>query len=171
MNLDPDKINGIDPLRGQRLILYKCIQKIVNFDAKNIDEKAKAEFINGAKIAYETIITSLAKGDKITLKPLLNKNIYQSYSDEIDKRKKENFKSELTFVGVKSAKIEDFEKKDNIYIFTVNFISEIITFTKDKDNKIIEGNPDEIKTVSDIWKFSKNMWSQNPNWYLVETEV
>ena len=145
--------------------------KIVNFNAKSFDEKAKAEFINGAKIAYETIITSLAKGDKITLKPLLNKNIYQSYSDEIDKRKKENFKSELTFVGVKSAKIEDFEKKDNIYIFTVNFISEIITFTKDKDNKIIEGNPDEIKTVSDIWKFSKNMWSQNPNWYLVETEV
>ena len=145
--------------------------KIVNFNAKSFDEKAKAEFINGAKIAYETIITSLAKGDKIALKPLLNKNIYQSFSDEIDKRKKEDFKSELTFVGVKSAKIEDFEKKDNIYTFTVNFISEIITFKKDKNNKIIEGHSDEIKTVNDVWKFSKNMWSQNPTWYLVETQI
>ena len=143
----------------------------VNIDAKNFDDEAKAEFINGAKIAYETIVTSLAKGDKISLKPLLNKNIYQSFSNEIDKRKKENFKSELTFVGVKSAKIEDFEKKDNIYTFKVNFVSEIITCKKDKDNRVIEGNPDEIKIVNDIWKFSKNMWSQNPNWYLVETQV
>ena len=51
---------------------------------------------------------------------------------------------------------------------TVNFVSEIITCVKDKDNKVIEGNPDEIKTVNDVWKFSKNMWSQDPTWYLVE---
>ena len=142
-----------------------------NLENQTFDDSAKQEFLNGAKVAYETIVTSFAKGDKNILKPLLNKEIYKNFSDEIDNRKKENIKSELTFVGVKSAKIKNFEKKDNIYTFTVDFVSEIITCKKDKNNKVIEGNPDIIKTVNDIWKFSKNMWSNNPNWYLVETQA
>ena len=142
-----------------------------NLENQTFDDSAKQEFLNGAKSAYEMIVTSFAKGDKNVLKPLLNKEIYQNFSDEIDHRKKENLKSELTFVGVKSAEIKNFEKKDNIYIFTVNFISEIITCKKDKNNKIVEGNPDIIKTANDVWKFSKNMWSTNPNWYLIETQV
>ena len=142
-----------------------------NLENQTFDDSAKQEFLNGAKAAYETIVTSFAKGDKNVLKPLLNKEIYKNFSDEIDNRKKENIKSELTFVGVKSAKIKNFEKKDNIYTFTVDFVSEIITCKKDKNNKVIEGNPDIIKIVNDIWKFSKNMWSNNPNWYLVETQA
>ena len=146
-------------------------KKVVNLQSSKLDDAAKEQFIKGAKEAYEMIVTSFAKGDKKTLKPLLNKEIYQNFSDEIDHRKKENSRSELTFVGVKSAIIKNFEKKDNVYTFTVNFVSEIITCKKDKDNKIIEGNPDIIKTVNDVWKFSKNMWSNNPIWYLVETQV
>ena len=146
-------------------------KKVVNLSSSKLDDATKEQFIKGAKAAYEMIITSFAKGDKITLKPLLNKEIYKNFSDEIDHRKKENLKSELTFVGVKSAEIKNFEKKYNIYIFTVNFVSEIITCKKDKNNKVVEGNPDIIKTVKDVWKFSKNMWSSNPNWYLVETQV
>ena len=142
-----------------------------NLQNQTFDEAAKQEFLNGAKAAYEMIVTSFAKGDKNVLKPLVNKEIYQNFSDEIDNRKKENIKSELTFVGVKSAKIKNFEKKDNIYTFTVDFVSEIITCKKDKNNKVIEGNPDIIKTVNDVWKFSKNMWSNNPNWILVETQA
>ena len=142
-----------------------------NHENQTFDDSAKQKFLNGAKEAYEMIVTSFAKGDKNVLKPLLNKEIYQNFSDEIDNRKKENIKSELTFVGVKSAKIKNFEKKDNIYTFTVDFVSEIIACKKDKNNKVIEGNPDIIKTVNDVWKFSKNMWSNNPNWYLVETQA
>ena len=142
-----------------------------NLENQTFDDSAKQEFLNGAKAAYETIVTSFAKGDKNILKPLLNKEIYKNFSDEIDNKKKENIKSELTFVGVKSAKIKNFEKKDNIYTFTVDFVSEIITCKKDKNNKVIEGNPDIIKTVNDVWKFSKNMWSNNPNWYLVESQA
>jgi len=142
-----------------------------NLENQTFDDSAKLEFLNGAKEAYEMIVTSFAKGDKNILKPLLHKKIYQNFSDEIDNRKKENIKSELTFVGVKSAKIKNFEKKDNIYTFTVDFVSEIITCKKDKNNKVIEGNPDIIKTVNDVWKFSKNMWSNNPSWYLVETQA
>ena len=142
-----------------------------NLENQTFDDSAKQKFLNGAKEAYEMIVTSFAKGDKNVLKPLLNKEIFQNFSDEIDYRKKENVKSELTFVGIKSAKIKNFEKKDNIYTFTVDFVSEIITCKKDKNNKVIEGNPDIIKTVNDVWKFSKNMWSNNPNWYLVETQA
>ena len=76
-------------------------KKVVNLSSSKLDDATKEQFIQGAKAAYEMIITSFAKGDKKTLKPLLNKEIYQNFSDEIDHRKKENLKSELTFVGVK----------------------------------------------------------------------
>jgi len=158
-------------LFGKKVTQRNTEKKVVNLSSSKLDDAAKEQFIEGAKAAYEMIITSFAKGDKNALKPLLNKEIYQNFSHEIDHRKKENLKSELTFVGVKSAEIKNFEKKDNIYTFTVNFVSEIITCKKDKNNKVVEGSPDIIKTVNDIWKFSKNMWSSNPNWYLVETQV
>jgi len=158
-------------LFGKKATQSGSEKKVVNLSSGKLDDAAKEQFIKGAKAAYEMIITSFAKGDKNTLKPLLNKEIYRNFSDEIDHRKKEKLKSELTFVGVKSAEIKNFEKKDNIYIFTVNFVSEIITCKKDKNNKVIEGNPDIIKTVNDVWKFSKNMWSSNPNWYLIETQL
>ena len=158
-------------LFGKKVTQSGSEKKVVNLSSGKLDNAAKEQFIKGAKAAYEMIITSFAEGDKKALKPLLNKKIFQNFSDEIDHRKKENLKSELTFVGVKSAEIKNFEKKDNIYIFTVNFVSEIITCKKDKNNNVIEGSPDIIKTVKDVWKFSKNMWSSNPNWYLVETQI
>jgi predicted lipid-binding transport protein (Tim44 family) len=134
-----------------------------------VDNEAKKQFLKGASIAYERIITSFAKGDKKALKDLLSKNLYKDFSEVIDERKKNELRYETTFVTLKSSKIIEFKKIENIYKVTVNFISEIITCVKDKNDKIIEGNPDNIKTVNDVWKFSKNMWSQNPTWYLVET--
>ena len=135
----------------------------------NVDEEVKKQFLKGADVAYEQIITSFAKGDKKSLKSLLGKDLFDTFAEVIDERKKKELKYETTFIGLKSSKILEFQKIENIYKITVNFISEIITCVKDKNNKIIEGNPDTIKTVNDVWKFSKNMWSQNPTWYLVET--
>ena len=135
----------------------------------NVDEEAKKQFLKGADIAYEQIITSFAKGDKKSLKGLLGKDLYTDFSEVIDERKKKQLKYETTFIGLKSSKVLEFKKIENIYKVTVNFVSEIITCVKDKNDKIIEGNPDVIKTVNDVWKFSKNMWSQDPTWYLVET--
>ena len=135
----------------------------------NVDEEAKKQFLKGASIAYEQIITSFANGDKKLLKSLLGKEMFGDFSKVIDDRKKNLHKYETTFIGIKSSKILEFKKIENIYKVTVNFVSEIITCVKDKNSKIIEGNPDTIKTVNDVWKFSKNMWSQDPTWYLVET--
>ena len=135
----------------------------------NVDEEAKKQFLKGADVAYEQIITSFAKGDKKSLKNLLGKELFENFAEIIDEREKKQLKYETTFIGLKSSKILEFKKIENIYKVTVNFVSEIITCVKDKNNKIIEGNPDTIKTANDVWKFSKNMWSQDPTWYLVET--
>jgi len=135
----------------------------------NVDEEAKKQFLKGADVAYEQIITSFAKGDKKSLRGLLGKGLFNDFSEVIDDRKKKELKYETTFIGLKSSKVLEFKKIENIYKVTVNFVSEIITCVKDKNNQIIEGNPDIIKTVNDVWKFSKNMWSQDPTWYLVET--
>ena len=135
----------------------------------NVDEQAKKQFLKGAEIAYEQIITSFAKGDKKTLKPLLEKQMFNRFSEVIDERKNKEFKYETTFIGLKSTKILEFKKIENIYKVTVNFVSEIITCVKDKNNKVVEGDPDTIKTVNDVWRFAKNMWSRDPTWYLVDT--
>ena len=137
----------------------------------NVDEEVKKNFLKGANIAYEQIIASFATGDKKSLKSLLGKGLFNDFSEVIDERKKKELKYETTFIGIKSSKVLEFKKIENIYKVTVNFVSEIITCVKDKNNQIIEGNPDTIKTVNDVWKFSKNMWSQDPTWYLVETSL
>jgi len=153
----------------KRMEVLKDIENNEAIKSGNVDENAKKQFLKGAEIAYEQIITSFAKGDKKSLKVLLGKSLFTDFSEVIDERKKKELKYETTFIGLKSAKILEFKKIENIYKVTVNFVSEIITCVKDKNDKIVEGNPDAIKTVNDVWKFSKNMWSQDPTWYLVET--
>ena len=153
--------------RGMEVL--KDIENNEAIKSGNIDEEAKKQFLKGAEVAYEQIITSFAKGDKKALKTLLEKKMFNRFSEVIDERKSKQIKYETTFIGLKSTKISEFKKIENIYRVTVNFVSEIITCVKDKNNQIIEGNPDTIKTVNDVWKFSKNMWSQDPTWYLVDT--
>ena len=153
--------------RGMEVL--KDVENNEAIQSGNIDEEAKKQFLKGANISYEQIIVSFAKGDKKLLKGLLGKNLFTDFSEIIDDRKKKQIKHETTFIGLKSSKILEFKKIENIYKVTVNFVSEIITCVRDKDNKIIKGNPDTIKTANDIWKFSKNMWSQDPTWYLIET--
>ena len=133
-----------------------------------LEGKDKKEFLKGAEIAYETILTSFATGDLIKLKSLLSPNMFSNFSDAIKARNKENIKSEFTFIGVKESSVEKYEKiKDNLFA-TVKFAAEVISVKKDKENKIIEGNPDKIKFVSDNWKFTRNINQKNPNWYLSE---
>ena len=133
-----------------------------------LEGNEKKEFLKGAEIAYENIITSFAKGEKEKLKKLLTKEIYINFEQAINHREKENIKSELTFIGIKESNIEKFEKINNEFVATVEIICEIISVKKDKDETIIEGNPDKIKTVTDYWKYSKSISSKNPNWFLSE---
>ena len=138
------------------------------FEETGLEGEQKEKFLKGAEIAYESIITSFAKGDKKNLKNLLTSQMSSNFEEAINQREKENIKSELTFVGFKQSKLEKFEKIRNEFYATVKFVCEIISVKRDKENKIIEGNPDKIKTVTDHWKFSRNVFSKKPNWYLAE---
>ena len=133
-----------------------------------LEGKDKKEFLRGAEIAYESILTSFATGDLIKLRALLAPNMFSNFSEAIKARNKNNIKSDFTFIGVKESSVEKYEKvKDNLFA-TVKFVAEVISVKKDKDNKIIEGNPDKIKFVTDSWKFTKNINNKSPNWHLAE---
>ena len=149
--------------------IIKDIENNESIKSNNVDETTKKKFLEGAEIAYEQIITSFAKGDKKLLKNLLEKKMFERFSDVIDERNTQKLKYETTFIGLKSSKVLEFKKIENVYKVTVNFVSEIITSVKDINNKVVEGDPDAITMVNDIWSFSKNMWSSDPTWYLVDT--
>ena len=147
----------------------KDIENNEAIKSNKVDETVKKNFLKGAELAYEEIITSFAKGDKNLLKGLLEKNMFKRFSDVIDERNTKKLKYETIFIGLKSSKVLEFKKIENVYKVSVNFVSEIITSVKDINNKVVEGDPDTITTVNDVWSFSKNMWSSDPTWYLVDT--
>jgi len=140
-------------------------------NSENFDENAKQEFLKGAKIAYETIITNFSNGKLKDIKSLLDKNVYQQFDDAIRDREVKKLSSETTFIGINSAEIKEHQQNKNMLEVTVEFVSEIISCIKDKENKVISGDPEKVKKVHDIWKFSKDSRSHNPNWYLIDTQA
>ena len=142
-----------------------------DLNANTFDENAKKEFVKGAKIAYETIITNFAKGKLKDVKSLLDKNVYQQFEEAIKDRDAKNYLSETTFIGINSAEVKNHQQNKNMLEVTIEFVSEIISCVKDKDNKIVSGDPEKIKKVLDTWKFSKDSRSSNPNWLLIDTQA
>ena len=139
------------------------------FVKDEFNKEAQNEFIKGAKIAYETIITDFSDSDNklISSKPLLNKEIYNQFNEALKERNARGHYAEITFIGVNSATIKEHKKIDTILNVTVDFIGEVITCIRDKDKKIISGNPEKIKKIYDTWVFSRDVTSANPNWQLV----
>jgi predicted lipid-binding transport protein (Tim44 family) len=152
-------------------ILNEAIVKKAPKQQEVFDERAQKEFLKGAKIAYETIITDFSDNDnKITnSKPLLNKDIYNQFNEALKERSSRGHHAEITFIGINSAVIKEHKKVENVLNVTVDFIAEVITCIKDKDKKIISGDPEKIKRIYDTWVFSRNITSVNPNWQLVNT--
>ena len=146
----------------------KPIKKANN---ETFDEEEKKDFLKGAKIAYETIVTSFSKGNIKEIKSLLDKKVYDQFDEAVIDRKSKKLISETTFIGINKAEIKEHYKNSNILEVTVEFVSEIISCIKDKDNKLVSGDPEKIKKVHDIWKFSKDIRSSNPNWLLIDTQA
>tara|TARA_B100001093_G_scaffold79054_1_gene70299 strand:- start:2157 stop:2753 length:597 start_codon:yes stop_codon:yes gene_type:complete len=151
-------INNIQPKK-------KSIKK------ENFDEEAQQEFLKGAKIAYETIITDFSDNDNklIASKPLLSKKIHDQFEEALKERSNKGHFAEITFIGIDTAKIKEHKKIDKMLNVTVDFVSEVITCIRDKDKKIISGDPEKIKKIYDTWVFSRDTMSNNPNWQLVDT--
>ena len=153
---------------------FKEVLKAVNQQKtekikENFDDEAQKEFLKGAKIAYETVITDFSDNDnKITTsRPLLNSEIYNQFNQALKERSSRGHFAEITFIGVNSATIKEHKKIGKMLNVTVDFIAEVITCIRDKDKKIVSGDPEKIKKIYDTWIFSRDTTSLNPNWQLV----
>ena len=151
-------------------ILKNIDPKVKSKLNENFDDEAQKEFLKGAKIAYETIITDFSDNDNklIKSKPLLSKKIQNQFNEALEERNKKGHYAEITFIGVNSADIKEHKKINNILNVTVDFVAEVITCIKDKNKNIVSGNPEKIKKIYDTWVFSRDTRSNNPNWQLVD---
>jgi len=150
-------------------ILKEAVNKQQTQTKNTFDKNDQKEFLEGAKIAYETIITDFSDNDNklTTSKPLLNNEIYNQFNQALVERNARGHYAEITFIGINSAEIKEHKKIDKILNVTVDFIAEVITCIKDKDKKIVSGDPEKIKKIYDTWTFSRDTSSMNPNWKLV----
>ena len=159
---------------GKPLPQFKEVLKTINKDqpkknSEKFDDAAQKEFLKGAKIAYETVITDFSDNDnKITTsRSLLNNEIYNQFNQALKERTSRGHFAEITFIGVNSATIKEHKKNGNVLNVTVDFVAEVITCIKDKDKKIVSGDPQKIKKIYDTWVFSRDTTSTNPNWQLI----
>jgi predicted lipid-binding transport protein (Tim44 family) len=132
---------------------------------------APDKFIEGAKLAYEMIVLAFADGDRKTLKNLLAKDVNDGFAAALDEREKRGEKVQSSFVGIKSAKIVDAEIKGSEANLTLRIASEIITATIGKNGSVIEGDPETVTEVTDVWTFARDLKSRDPNWKLAATEA
>jgi predicted lipid-binding transport protein (Tim44 family) len=134
----------------------------------NLKEFKEEVFLKGAQAAYEMIVNAFAAADKKTLKDLTSPEVYKNFVNILDDRKNKKYVNQFTFIGIKKAKIENINKKNSLYDVKTRFVSEIISCIKDQNNNIVEGSPEEIQTVNDVWCFSRDLNSDDPTWYLTE---
>lgn len=126
-------------------------------------------FLAGAKGAYEMIVVAFAAGDRQTLRSLLAKDVLDSFETAITHRQEGGEKVETTLVSLDKADIDDAQLRDRTAQISVRFSSKLITVTRDRTGKIIEGSPDTIVDMTDVWTFAHDAGSRDPNWKLVAT--
>ena len=133
------------------------------FDAKH--------FLTGARAAYEMIVNAYAEGDRRTLKNLLSREVYDGFEAAINEREKRGETVESRFVAIDKAEITAAEQRQRTAQLTVRFVSQIVSVTRDKAGNVIDGNPDKVTDITDVWTFARDTTSRDPNWKLVATEA
>lgn len=128
-------------------------------------------FLAGARVAYEMVVTAFAQGDRAALKNLLASDVYEGFVSAIDEREQRGETAELTFVGIEESKITAAELEGRSARVSVRFVAELITCTRDREGRVIEGDPSEVQTIRDAWTFARDIGSRDPNWKLVATEA
>jgi predicted lipid-binding transport protein (Tim44 family) len=126
-------------------------------------------FISGARSAYEMIVLAFANGDRRALRDLLSSEVYESFDAAIKDREKHDQKTETRFVSIDKAEIVGAEARDRSAQVTVRFVSQMISVTRDKAGTIVDGNPEKVADITDVWTFARDTASRDPNWKLVGT--
>lgn len=135
---------------------------------ESFDER---EFLHGAKMAFGMIVDAFARGDVDALRPLLSPELYGGFAAAIEAREKAGESQETTIVTVRSADIVEAGLEDHVAKVTVEFVTEQVKVTRDAAGEVIDGDPDRIDILTDIWTFARDIRSPDPNWELVATRV
>jgi predicted lipid-binding transport protein (Tim44 family) len=128
-------------------------------------------FLTGARAAYEMIVTAFAEGDRRTLKNLLSREVYEGFEHAIRERETRGETAETRFVAIEKADVTGAEQRGRTAQITVRFVSQLVSVTRDRSGTVIEGSPDKVADVTDVWTFARDMSSRDPNWKLVATEA
>lgn len=129
------------------------------------------DFVDGSKSAYEMLLTAFEMGDKQTLKPFLSDDVYAAFEGAIDARQERNLAVDMRFIGFRTAEpiSATFDVETRQAEITMRFVSEVVTATRNERGDIVEGDPQAVQKVNDVWTFSRSMGSDDPNWILVAT--
>ena len=157
---------AVDAVAKPGTKLNRQLREVVGADP-SFDPSA---FVDGAKMAYEMIVTAFADGDRKALRNLLSREVYDGFAAAISDRENRGEQVRSTFVGIDSAAITGAELVGSDEQVTVRFVSQIVSATYDAEEKLIDGDPDQVAEVTDIWTFSRDTRSSDPNWRLVATE-
>ncbi|HEY8564852.1 MAG TPA: Tim44/TimA family putative adaptor protein [Beijerinckiaceae bacterium] len=174
------------PDRGQAAVAlapdrWKGVAEAGSPVARGLDAIAQVEpafdaksFLDGAKAAYEMIVTAFAQGDRQTLRNLLSREVFEGFEGAIADRERRGEKVETTFVSIDKAELAGVEVRPSAGAstaqVTVRFLSKLITVTRDPQGRVVDGSPDTVVDVPDIWTFARPLGSRDPNWQLVATE-
>jgi len=146
--------------------LYENLKAVVEADP-SFDPR---QFVEGASLAYEMIVTAFANGDRDTLRPLLSPDVFEGFEAAISQREQAGQSMSTTLIGIEKASITDASLKEDLARVTVRIDSQMITATYDKAGELVSGDPNKVSDVVDVWTFERNVKSSDPNWVLVATE-
>lgn len=162
-----DMLEDEEDIDPKKLALKKLVAPVVardpEFDAK--------EFVTGARVAYEMIVTAYAAGNRNQLQPLLSEEVYAGFDEAIAERESRSESVDFTFVGIEKANIVETHGDSTELRVTIRFISELISATRDQAGEVIDGSASKVTEVTDIWTFARDPRDSDPNWRLVATEA
>ena len=154
-------------LAGENTSVARALVDIIRADL-NFDPD---EFLKGARAAYEIIVTAFAEGNRKLLKTLLNRDVFDGFMSAVGERETRGETVSTSFVGINRADIIDAELKNRTARVTVKIVSQLITAIRNRNGEVIDGDPKQIREVTDIWTFAREVSSKDPNWKLVATQA
>ena len=163
----PDRFAAADAYAPADSDLNKGLRAVMAAD-QQFNPK---EFLKGAGIAYEMIVNAFAEGDRKALKSLLSREVYEGFVSAIEERESRGETVRSRFVGIGKADITQAEMKGSDANVTVRIVSQLISATLDKNGEVVEGDLEEVADVNDVWTFSRDTRSRDPNWKLIATEA
>jgi predicted lipid-binding transport protein (Tim44 family) len=163
----PENIISLNDKNQDQTVSESGIIRLRQLDT-SFDEK---EFISGSKAAFSWIVSAFADGSAVKLEPLLGPKLFKSFEQAIQERAAAGEKLETKIVSIKSAQIDEVSVANNTATVTVEFISDQIKVVRDSEENIVDGDPDTIESLTDLWTFNRDVTSPNPNWILTRTET